>query len=342
MKRVGIVGAGLMGNWHAERWARLPVEIAGFYNRSRDAAERAASRFGGRVYDTVDALAEAVDIVDVCTPTFAHPEGVLAAASARKPAVCEKPLARTLPDAERMIAACEEAGVPLFVAQVVRFFPQYALAKAALESGELGRPGVLRLVRAGSFPRADPDTWYNSFEKGGGVIMDLAIHDLAFARWCFGDALRVFARGLTFAGRSMSDHALITLSFENGALAHLEGSWAAPPGPFRTALELAGDAGILEWDALDPMPVQTSLRFSDEGASKVPVMADSPLAPEDDPYYRELEHFLAALETGAPLRVTPQDGLEALRLALAATESLRSGQPVALAGFGAGSRAALS
>jgi predicted dehydrogenase len=328
VKRVGIVGAGLMGNWHAERWQRLPVEIAGFYNHSPQAARAAADRWGGQAYDSLDALAGDVDIVDVCTPTFAHKEGVLAAARHGKPVACEKPLARTLADAYEMIAACERAGVPLFVAHVVRFFPQYALAKQALEAGEVGRPGVLRLLRAGVFPRADPATWYNSFEKGGGVIMDLSIHDLDFARWCFGEVNRVFARGLTFSGKSMCDHAQITLRFGSGALAHVEGSWASPPGPFRTALELAGDKGLLEWDAADPAPLHASVRAAADAAEKVPQSADSPLHPEDDPYYLELRHFLDTLEHGGSFRVTPQDGLEALRLALAATESVRTGRPV--------------
>ena len=83
----------------------------------------------------------------------------------------------------------------------------------------------------------------------------------------------------------MSDHALITLKHENGALSHIEGSWAAPPSPFRTALELAGTQGILEWDALDPAPLQTTLRLPDESASKVPQSADSPLAPEGRPLF---------------------------------------------------------
>lgn len=326
-----------MGNWHAERWQRLPVEIAGFYSRSHDSAARAAARVGGRAYESLEDLVEDVDLVDVCTPTFAHKEGVLAAARAGKPVVCEKPLARHLPDAQAMIAACEAAGAPLFVAHVVRFFPQYALAKQALEAGEVGAPGVLRLLRAGTFPRPTPETWYANFEQSGGVIMDLSIHDLDFARWCFGEVECVFARGLTFAGKRMCDHALITLRHASGALSHIEGSWAAPPGPFRTALELAGSRGILEWDALEPAPLQLALRRSDaddDRAAKVPQSADSPLAPEDDPYYRELKHVLDVLDTGGRFRVSPQDGLEALRLALAAIHSLKANRPVAPAEVG--------
>lgn len=336
MKRIGLIGAGMIASWHAERWQQLPVEIAGFYDTTKDKAESAASRFGGKSFDTLDALTREVDVVDVCTPTYAHKEGVLAAAEAGKPVVCEKPLARTLEDAEAIVSACEQAGVPLFVAQVVRFFPQYARAKAVLESGQLGRPGVMRTLRGGSFPRPSKDSWYADFSRGGGVIMDLAIHDLDFARWCFGEVKRVFARGLTFTGDPTRDHALITLRFANGAISHIEGSWAFPPGQFITSLEIAGDEGIVEWSSLEPPPVRGSFRSETDTGKGVSDDMANPLAPEDDPYYRELEHFLACLEAGTPFSVSPQDGVEAVRLSLAAIESLRTGKPVELAGFRGG------
>lgn len=333
MKRVGIVGAGLIGSWHAERWVKLPVTLAGHYDCNPEKAQSAGAAFGGKVYESLEALIQDVDIVDICTPTYAHKEGVLSAARAGKPIVCEKPLARHLSDCEAMIAACERANVPLFVAHVVRFFPQFVRAKEVWESGVLGKPGVIRTVRGGSFPRATPDSWYSDFERCGGVIMDLGIHDIDFARWCFGEVKRVFARGLTFAGESMRDHALITLRFENGAIGHLESSWAYPPGPFRTRLELAGSTGLLEWDAFDPMPLEVSWRRREESDLSVTHSSGSPLVAEDDPYYRELEHFLNHLETGAPLKVSPRDGLMAVKIALAANLSLRTGQPVEVASF---------
>ncbi len=332
MRRVGIIGAGLIGGWHASRWQDLPVEFVGFYDHTPANAERAATEFGVRAFGSLEALLAEVDIIDVCTPTPAHKEGVLAAASAGKAVVCEKPIARHLHDAEEMISACERAGVPLFVAHVVRFFPQYARAKALQDAGELGRPGVLRSVRAGSFPRPNPDTWYNSFAQGGGVVMDLAIHDLDFAHWLFGEPERVFAHGLTFAGESMKDHALITLRFKNGAIGHIEGSWASPPGQFRTALEVAGEGTLLEWDSSDPSPFTVLVDAAKTGDEKIPG-ADNPLAKTDDPYYLELKHFLACLDTGEPLLVSPQDGLMALKLSLAVIESIKTGQPVEMATF---------
>lgn len=332
MRRVGIVGAGLIGSWHAARWRELPVELVGFYDAAPESAARAARTFGGGAFEQLDALLEAVDLVDICTPTPFHKEAVLAAAAAGKAIVCEKPLARHLRDAEAMVSACEAAGVPLFVAQVVRFFPQYAKAKALQDAGELGHPGVLRTVRAGSFPRPNPDSWYNSFAQGGGVVMDLAIHDLDFARWIYGEVERVFARGLSFSGETMRDHALITLRFQNGAVGHIEASWASPPGGFRTALELAGTGTLLEWDSSDPAPFTVNVDHSATGAERIPG-ADSPLAPTDDPYYLELKHVLECLDADTPFLVSPQDGLMALKLALAAIASMKSGQPVALDTF---------
>lgn len=333
MKRVGVVGAGLTGGMHAERWARLPVELAGFYTRTPARAQAAAERYGGHAFPSLEALLAGVDVVDVCTPTPAHKEVVLAAAAAGKAIVCEKPMARHLRDAKEMVAACEAAGVRLFMAHVVRFFPEYARAKKILASGQLGRPGVIRTVRGGNFPAPDAQNWYIDFEQGGGVILDMLIHDVDYARWCFGEVERVFARGLIFSDVQDVDHVLLAARFQNGAIGHLEGSWAYPPGNFRTRLEIAGDEGLLEVDSLDNPPIKVTLKQEGaELAAGVPV-PESPMHPTDDPYYREIAHFLACLESGDEFIVSPRDGLEALRIALAAVESLRTGHPVEVTTF---------
>src|SRR3954454_8607107 len=209
MKRVGIVGTGGMGSYHVAQWHRLPVESVSYFDLVRERAEAQAKRFGGTVYDSLDELLQHVDVVDVCTQTPEHAGVVIAAAAAGKHVITEKPMARSIADAEAMIAACKKAGVRLFVAHVVRFFPEFARAKAVLDSGELGTPGVIRTVRGGDFPGWN--SWYGDFAQSGGVIMDLAIHDLDYVRWCFGDITRVFARGMTFAGVRATDHVLLTL-----------------------------------------------------------------------------------------------------------------------------------
>jgi myo-inositol 2-dehydrogenase / D-chiro-inositol 1-dehydrogenase len=317
-----------MGNWHALRWRALPVELTGFYDTDRQRAVALATKYGGQAFASVEALLSSSDIVDICTPPVEHAAATIAAARAGKHVVCEKPIARHLADARTMIAACEAAGVRLFVAHVVRFFPEFARAKAVLDSGALGRLGVVRSVRGGAPPRHSG--WFADIAQSGGVTLDVAIHDIDYQRWLCGDVVRVFARGLTFRGLDV-DHALITLRFASGAIGHIEGSWAFPAGNFRTAFELAGTAGLLVHDSDDaqPLDVQYHSGIAPAGA---PVIGD-PAPLDDDPYYQEFQHFLDALDSGSAFLVTPHDALAALRVALAAIESLRTGRPVDVAAF---------
>jgi len=336
LRKIGIVGAGGIGTWHAHRWTQLQenqdgrVALAGFFDLSTAAAENAANKYGGRVFRSLEELLEAVDVVDVCTSTPHHRAPVLAAAAAGKDIVCEKPLARNLRDAQEMVQACQDGGVRLFVAHVVRFFSQFALARNCLQNGDIGRPAVIRTVRGGAPPGPGGRQWFTDFEQSGGVVMDVSIHDLDFARWCFGDVEKVFARGLTFAGVAPYDHALITLRFRNGAIGHVEGSWAYPPGRFRTGFEIAGDRGLMEWDSHDPAPLTLTLKSTHAPGTPSAPQPQDPLMPHDDPYYVELEHFVDCLESGTPFLVSAEDGLEAVRLSLAAIQSMQTGLPVQL------------
>jgi predicted dehydrogenase len=316
-----------MGQWHAKRWKQLPVDLVGYYDLSPEAMDNAVGQFGGSAFASLEALLSEVDVLDVCTPTPDHKAPVLMAASAGRDIVCEKPLARHLHDAVEIVAACKAAGVRLFVAQVVRFFRQFAQAKAVIDSGEIGRPGLLRCARGGSAPAAGR-SWFAEFEKSGGAVMDLGVHDIDFARWCLGDVERVFARGLTFTGLRPDDHALVVLRFKNGAIGHIEASWAYPPGGFRTRFEIAGERGLIEYDSRQPAPLTVRLRSTDAPQSPSAPQSHSPSAYWDDPYYLELQHFLNCLETGQKFLVSPHDGLEAVRVALAAIESIRSGNPI--------------
>ena len=328
MKRVGIAGSGSMGGWHAARWRALPVELTGFYDTDRARAVALAAKYGGQAFASVEALLDSSDIIDICTPPALHAAVTIAAARAGKHVVCEKPIARHLADARAMIAACEDAGVRLFVAHVVRFFPEFARAKAILDSGALGRLGVVRSVRGGAPP--GHSGWFADIAQSGGVTLDVAIHDIDYQRWLCGDVARVFARGLTFRNLNV-DHALITLRFANGAIGHIEGSWAFPAGNFRTYLELAGTEGLLVHDSDDTRPLDVQYHAGAAPAAAAALGDPAPL--DDDPYFLEFRHFLDALDSGSDFLVTPHDALAALQIALAAIESLRTGRPVDVATF---------
>jgi UDP-N-acetylglucosamine 3-dehydrogenase len=328
MRRIGIIGAGNIARVHVAGWQQLPVEIVGYYDAVPAAAQRFGQQYGGQAFDDLHQLLDQVDIVDICSPSVAHKEHVLAVARTGKPMVCEKPLARHLADCYEMVEAVERAGVPLFVAHVVRFFAQFAQAKAVIDSGAIGKPGVIRTVRAGAFPRGR--AFFTDFSLSGGVILDVGIHDIDFHRWCMGEVERVFARGLTFRPTER-DHALITLRFANGGVGHIEAGWAGPPGLWRTQFEISGDGGVIEWDSNDNGPItQIMANEADDGNI---YSEQSPLAPTNNPYYAELAHFLDCLETGNPFLVSPDDALMAVKVALAANESMRTGKPVEIAKF---------
>ncbi len=336
MKRVGIVGAGGISRTHADRWSRMPgIELAGFYDIVEDAAQRAVQRSGGKVFSSLNELFDAVDYVDVCTPGTAHVEPVVAALEAGLPTVCEKPLANSVAACERIVDASERTGTPLFVAMVVRFFPQFAKAKEVLDSGAIGSPGVIRTVRSGSFPDSGSGwrkglaitSYYADFAQSGGVVLDLCIHDIDYQRWCFGEIERVFARGMMFAGKEPKDHALLTVRFANGAVGHIEGSWSYPRGRFSTRIEMAGSGGVIEWDSRARPPVEVALAQEDGSLSS---SSSSPTSPQHDPYYAELAHFVSCTEAKEPFLVTPYDGLMAVKISRAAIESLETGKPVTI------------
>jgi predicted dehydrogenase len=333
MRRVGIVGAGNIGRWHAARWRQLPVTLIGFFDDQPELAEAARRTYGGQRFESLEVLLAEVDVLDVCTQTSDRKNMVLAAAAAGKAILCEKPMAFRLDDAQEMVDACIRAEVPLFVAHVVRFFPQFTRAKVMIETGQIGQPSLIRCVRSGNMPHTGNPDKPAADQESGGVVLDVAIHDIDYARWCLGEVERVFAYGLNLGlggGDAIRrDHALITMLFSSGAVGHIESSWAQQPGQFRTRLEVAGDDGQLEWDSLQDRPVQLSTQ--DEGPANPTVT--SQLSPQDDPYLRELTHFLDCLRMDVPFLVSPADSVMSLKIALATMASMQRGTPVDIATF---------
>lgn len=326
--RVALIGAGNIGEVHARQWALLPdAEIVGVLDPRMDAA----AALGTAYLDWEALLAEAKpDIVDICVPTPLHREYVELAAAAGLAIFVEKPLGRTLVECDKVVAAVEKAGVPAMVGQVVRYFPEYAEAKRLVDGGAVGTPAAVRTARMGGFPQiTGRPNWYADPAQSGGVALDLILHDFDWLRWTFGPVSRVFAQGLwgrpEYIGKL--DYALVTLRFELGVVGHVTGSWAHPNG-FRTTLEVAGDGGLMEHDSTGSAPLLSSLRQSGSGGGVA--FPESPMASTDDPYYKELAAFVSALQSNSPMPVTVYDGREAVRIGLAALESMETGKVVTL------------
>ena len=327
--RIGIVGTGFMGQTHTAAWAATNATIAGFLSRDKETADALAAQYQTQIYADLASLISDVDVVDICTPTHLHFEMVLAAAQAGKDVVCEKPLARTIAEGQQMIAICDQMGVKLLVAHVVRFFPEYAQAKNEVMNGSIGQTAVLRLTRGSFQPKKAIDNWFVDFEKSGGMMLDLMIHDLDYARWVAGEVETVFAKKISSSHPGAAvDHGLVILKHRNGTISHVEGSWAYPPPLFRTRFEIAGSNGLIQFDSGDTAAIKQHIHtVSEEAIPDVP-LPGSPLS--EDPYTTQIKSFYDCLANDAPIPISGADGLAALQIALAAIESADKGQPVDL------------
>ncbi|MEA3440459.1 MAG: Gfo/Idh/MocA family oxidoreductase [Chloroflexota bacterium] len=327
--KVGIAGAGFMGTTHAEAWKHTGAQISGVVAETTEEARPLASRYSVTIFPDYVSMLSEVDVVDICTPTHLHYEMVMQAAAAGVDIICEKPLARTVGQARQMISACRDVCVHLLVAHVVRFFPEYMLAKKAVAEGQVGRPGVVRLSRGSYRPQKAVGNWFLDEEKSGGILMDLMIHDYDYARWIAGEIESVFAKKIsTIHPDAPVDYGLAILTHKNSTLSHIAGAWAYPPPTFRTHIEIAGDAGLIEFDSDDTVPLRNLLLKTGRGDAPDVGLPTSTIS--ESPYTTQIKEFYSTILDGRPGRVTAEDGLVAVQISQAAIKSAESGEVVYL------------
>lgn len=320
---VALLGAGMMGQTHARAYAGLSqAKVAWVFDKQAERAQRLAAHLDARATTRLEDVLEddGVQAVDICLPTHLHRTFTETAAAAGKHVFCEKPIALTTEDAEAMVEACEKANVTLMVGHVVRFFAEYQAARGLVESGSIGDPKVIRTTRAGAFPTWGSDNWFADESKSGGPIVDLAIHDIDWIRWTFGEVQRVYAK-------RTDRYALVTLRLVNGAICHVEASWAHPPGtPFTTKLEIAGTKGLYTADNQSIIPL--SIRRTVDGRH----VYEPENPPPHDPYALQLQHFFECLESGREPLTHGREAIRSLEICLAANESAKTGRVVTLGG----------
>ncbi|MGN6743807.1 MAG: Gfo/Idh/MocA family protein [Amnibacterium sp.] len=318
--RIGLVGAGGIARAHLPNLLRLGEVLV----HSTAGAPELVAEFGGRVVDSLGELLDAVDVVDVAVPTYAHAEIVRAALAAGKPVISEKPLALTDADASDLVARAERAGLPLHPAHVVRYFPEYVRLKEAVDSGLLGDLAVLRFSRSGAFPTRT--RWFADHALSGGIIMDQMIHDLDMARWVAGEVVRVSAVSTEVPDdEDPVEAAHVLLTHASGAISHVAGLWGPQHLAFTTEYSVTGTLGSLAHSSAAERSYRADLRASEAVDGLLPQ-----IDPAEDPYFLELREFLAAMQGGPAPRVTAADGAAAVALANAALKSLATGQPVDL------------
>jgi predicted dehydrogenase len=325
---VGILGAGNIAGVHSRAYAQLAnARVVAVDDVDHGKAGAMAAEHGARPYnDWASFFADpAVDMVDVCLPTYLHAGAVIAAAQAGKHILCEKPLALSLEQADLMIAAVEQAGVRAMVAQVIRFWPHYRAIKAMLERGDLGRPIMTNANRLGSLPAWA--SWYARPDLSGGAIMDLHIHDLDWLYYLFGKPKSVYAIGGMSANGAWNQ-VLTSLDYGHTRAA-AEATHCLPQGcPFTMIFRLLGEEGYAEYRyggaQLDPAGAARKHSLVLYRAGQPP---QYPVCEDVDPYLAEIRYFVDCLESAhAPATATLPEARAVLAIALAVRRSLETGK----------------
>ena len=316
MQKVGIIGFGKMGRKHFESFKRVPgVGVYGVFDTDPNKARES----GIRTFTDHNQLIKECDIICVATPTDTHKQYILDSIAGKKPVFVEKPLCRTVEEADEIMKAVKKNKTKVMVGHVVRYFNQYAALKKSIDDGCVGKPAIARITRCSKFPKAS-NNWFNSREKSGGVILDLMIHDIDFLIWCFGDVERVYAKDISWGKIPNMDYALAVIRFKKGVIAHIEASWAHAGG-FRARVEVAGNRGLVNYDSRHP----ASLKVEHSNGE---VMRENPV--DENANQMEIREFVEYVLKNKIPRITLHDAYEALKVSLAALESVKTREVVKL------------
>jgi myo-inositol 2-dehydrogenase/D-chiro-inositol 1-dehydrogenase len=329
MTGIGLIGAGRIGALHAGNIDRHPdARLVAVHDAQPAAAAALAARHGASVADGIDALLAdpAIDAIFICSPTDTHVELIDRAAAAGKAIFCEKPIDIDMASAARVPAMLERSPVPLMIGFHRRFDPSTCRIAEHIASGDLGK---VEFMRATSRDPGPPPISY--IQRSGGIFRDMTIHDLDLCRWLTGrEFTTVFAKGFCMVDPAIEevgdfDTAFICLWADDGVHCVLQNSRRSAGG-FDQRIEIMGS---LATASMDNVPnTQTSLVGpGGKNADRLPDHFPQRYA---DAYVAQLDTFLTAVREGRSPPTTALDGLAALQLADACTESARTGQPVGL------------
>ena len=323
---LAVIGCNAMGSLHAKMASNCGVRIVACGDRHRGVAEAFADKFGAEPSDDCLSVINRpdVDIVAITTPTPTHADYVAVAAAAGKHIFCEKPFCRTVAQCKAAIAAAKKAKVKLFVGHVLRYFPEFEAIRSQIQAGKIGKVGFVKMYRGGIFP-GGVNGWYRDYDLSGGVTLDSMIHDLDWVRYAFGDPERIFCQTLRRVVPDPMDYSMATLRMKSGIIAKVVGAWAHPSG-FRVEAEVCGEKGVIQYSTEEASLITN--KRQEPGLAPTMIVPETPVA--ISPYQLEWEDFLVWIEGRARVRVTPEDAMEAVRMATAALKSADTGKPVSL------------
>jgi predicted dehydrogenase len=325
--KVCLVGVGRAGQVHAESLTQHAPEgqLTALVDPDNVTLEKTAAQFG--VESRFNSLAEAIDRVPfeaviLTSPTFTHRELAMLAATHGKHIFCEKPMALMIEDCDEMIAAAERNGVFLQLGFMRRFDPDFEVAAARIEAGEIGKPMLIKSLTHGP---GLPPPWACDLQSSNGMLAEVNSHDWDTVRWlAHSDPQYVYAQVSNFKGERHGvttphfyDTALVSIRFESGTLASISGVCPCGYG-YDARVEIVGEKGLLQIGAVRGQSVV--ICTNREHGLMTPIFR-SWRERFASAYVREIKHFLECIRTGSQPRVNGHDGRWAVAGVLAATRS---------------------
>lgn len=326
MLRIGIVGAGRIGQVHARSVAENPqTTLVAVSDPIEESARSVVDRFGGKALTSADDLFAdpEVDAVIICSPTPFHGDHIVAAAQAGKPALCEKPLAMDSESVASIKERLQGLDAKVMMGFNRRFDPTLGGAKAIADSGKIGTVEQVAIISRD--PAAPPKSY---IAVSGGIFKDMTIHDFDFARFVLGDIKTVSALGQNLdpelADTGDFDGAVIVMTNACGKVVTITNSRHCATG-YDQRLEIFGTEGMACADNVHVNATRTST--ADLADAKTPYL-DFFLERYAQAYAAELAAFVAAIAGEGQFSPSLDDGAAALVLAEAAAESARTGEVV--------------
>jgi inositol 2-dehydrogenase len=326
---IGVLGVGEMGRRHAENLRRLVPEarLLAVADVAPDRARQAASEL--EIEQSCRSLEEMLACKDlkavvIATPDKFHAQAIRAAAAAGKDILCEKPLATNLHDALVALDAVAKAGVRLQIGFMRRYDPAYEAAMKRVEAGEIGEPVIFKSV--GRDKDVPPIAAYQS-NVNGMLFYNNTIHDFDVARWLMRDEVVETHAYTTVAIRpEVAQYgdvvaSVVNLKYARGAIGNVESYVQALYG-YDVRTEIVGSKGSVFVGSLEKTPATF---LSANGGTQI--LADHFLSRFADAYLAEMRDFVHNMLHDRPPRVSGEDGLKALAIAVAAENSHLQGKP---------------
>ena len=341
MFRIGIIGCGKIAQVrHIPEYAENPyAELAGFYDLNTQRAAELAAQYGGKAYESAEAMLAdpAIDAVSVCVANHAHAPITIAALKAGKHVLCEKPMATTLAECEEMVRTAHEAGKFLMIGHNQRLAKAHAVAKELIDQGMIGRIITFRTTFGHGGPETwsvDPgkNTWFFDKNKAAmGAMADLGIHKTDLIQFLTGQhVVRTTARVVTLDKKDASgqligvdDNAICIYEMSGGTMGTMTASWTYYGAEDNSTI-LYGEKGIMR---IYDDPAHSIVVKLADGTEKV---YDVEQIQTNDNQTKSgvIDLWMNCLETNTPPEISGEEALYAMRAVFASLESAKAGTTV--------------